>query len=92
MAVEVLVAVLGLAGSALVAVLASRSQATAVLGTLTQAFQDRIAQLEGRVEDLWRARREDASLIRRMGDQIDILEDHIWKEKGPPPPPRPEGL
>lgn len=52
----------------------------------------RIAALEARVDSLESKRREDAVLIRRMGDHIDTLEDHIRQGKPPPPPTRPEGV
>ncbi|MDR1266707.1 MAG: hypothetical protein LBK42_14410 [Propionibacteriaceae bacterium] len=92
MAVEALIAALGVIGSVCAAILASRSQTMAVLSGLTKTLQDRVAELEAQVRDLWDERRKDAGLIRRMGDHIDVLEDHIRQEKGPPPPPRPEGL
>ncbi|MDZ5077858.1 MULTISPECIES: hypothetical protein [unclassified Nesterenkonia] len=45
-----------------------------------------------RIGELWDKRREDAVVIRLLGDHIDTLEDHIRDRREPPPPPRPEGL
>lgn len=45
----------------------------------------RIDELEARLE-------EKSRLIRAQGDHIDVLEHHIWRGYGPPPPPRPAGL
>ena len=58
---------------------------------LTDAWA-RIDALSARVDTLEAARREDAALIRRMGDHIDTLEHHIWQQLPPPPPPRPDGI
>ncbi len=60
--------------------------------TLINGLQKRVNGLEARVDMLEGKRREDALLIRRMGDHIDTLESHIRDELGPPPPPRPEGV
>lgn len=53
---------------------------------------ERIAVLEGRVDDLEGKRQADALTKRKLGDHIDLLEAHIWDDKGPPPPPRPDGI
>jgi hypothetical protein len=50
------------------------------------------ARQDEQIEGLWNARREDAKVIRAMGDHIDTLESHIWQGKGPPPPARPAGI
>ena len=52
----------------------------------------RIAALESRVDILEQKREQDAIIKRLMGDHIDVLENHIWERKGPPPPARPEGI
>lgn len=52
----------------------------------------RLSDLEANQRELWGLREADAVTKRKLGDHIDVLEDHIWKGKGPPPPPRPEGV
>lgn len=59
---------------------------------LTRGDRGRIRDLEGQVERLWTSRRADALTLRRQGDHIDLLEDHIWQSKPPPPPTRPDGV
>lgn len=59
---------------------------------ITRGDRERIGDLEGQVERLWQARRDDAIVIRRLGDYVDVLERHIWEELPPPPPPRPDGV
>lgn len=61
----------------------------------TTALRDawtRIDSLSGRIDALESSRRADAIVIRRLGDYIDVLEDHIWKQLPPPPPARPDGI
>lgn len=55
-------------------------------------LEDRDAVWEQRCNALWNAREVDALTKRAMGDHIDVLEDHIWKQMPPPPPPRPPGV
>lgn len=52
----------------------------------------RVSDLETQVQGLWDSRKTDALVIRHQGDHIDVLEDHIWKRKPPPPPARPPGV
>lgn len=52
----------------------------------------RLTEAEAQITALWKAREEDAKVKRVMGDHIDTLEDHIWKGRPAPPPPRPEGI
>lgn len=51
---------------------------------------EQIARQGEQIERLWQARRDDARVIRAQGDHIDVLEDHIWRRVGPPPPARPQ--
>ena len=60
--------------------------------TLLTTMMNRITALETRVNELEDKRRADAILIRRQGDHIDTLEDHIRAGKPPPPPERPDGI
>ena len=55
-------------------------------------LEDRDAMWEQRCNTLWQTREADAIVKRRMGDHIDVLEDHIHKQLPPPPPPRPAGI
>lgn len=43
---------------------------------------------EERIEDRNRVDAVEAQLV-ALGDHVDILEAHIWKQLPPPPPPRP---
>ena len=52
-------------------------------------LEDRDAMWEARCNILWAAREADALVKRAQGDHIDVLEDHIWKRRPPPPPHRP---
>lgn len=52
----------------------------------------RVSDLEGAYGVLWKDRESDALTKRAQGDFIDLLEDHIWRDKGPPPPRRPVGV
>jgi len=63
-----------------------------VLVTLVGHLLKRVADLEAGQLAIWAARENDAITKRAQGDHIDVLEDHIWKGKGPPPPPRPVGV
>jgi len=55
-------------------------------------LEDRDAAWEKRCDTLWTAREGDALVKRAMGDHIDVLEAHIWRQDPPPPPPRPVGV
>lgn len=52
----------------------------------------RLTDVEAEQRQLWAAREGDAVTKRAMGDHIDVLEDHIWQRKPPPPPSRPPGV
>ncbi|MGC3954643.1 MAG: hypothetical protein QM804_10375 [Propionicimonas sp.] len=56
------------------------------------AAWSRITQLEDRVGELEGKRADDALVKRALGDHIDVLENHIWKQLPPPPPARPAGI
>ena len=75
---EIAIAVMTAEGALLTAL-------TAFVGVLFK----RQADLESSYDRLFHAREGDAVKKRLLGDHIDVLEDHIWKDKGPPPPPRP---
>jgi hypothetical protein len=65
-----------------------------VLGVFSGMFghlYKRLSDLEANQRDLWQLREGDAITKRALGDHIDVLEDHIWKRKPPPPPSRPPG-
>ena len=55
-------------------------------------LQERVADLESKMDGLWKDREKDALIKRLQGDHIDILENHIWTRKPPPPPARPSGI
>ena len=70
-------------------------------GVITLRGQDlsRIETLEQQVKQLWEARQADAKRharelaakdaeLRQRDDHIDVLENHIWTRKPPPPPAR----
>lgn len=73
-----------------------RVEAKKVVSADWQAFAGalsaRVASLEQRLAESDEKREADAITKRRMGDHIDVLESHIWKGLGPPPPPRPDGI
>jgi outer membrane murein-binding lipoprotein Lpp len=52
----------------------------------------RITDLEKRVEQMWDKLEASALTKRAAGDHIDVLEQHIWQRKPPPPPVRPPGV
>ena len=70
----------------------SRHTSARILLEQLQTERARIRELEARVDLLEQRRENDALVKRRMGDHIDLLELHIIRGEGPPPPPRPEGL
>ena len=78
-------AVLAAAATVMAAILA-------LVGVMVGQLYGRISTLEKEITELWDARRADAVVIRRLGDHIDVLEDHIWKRLPPPPPQRPDGI
>lgn len=79
---------------------------TAIIGAIALGFgawltwvasgaarlQERVADLEAKMERMWATREADALIKRRQGDHIDVLEHHIWQRKPPPPPARPDGI
>ena len=89
---EIVVAILAMIGVITTGILASRSSSAQVQVNLIQTLHDRVRVLEDRVGELWDARQADALVKRMMGDFIDVLEDHIWRGKGPPPPTRPDNI
>lgn len=60
-----------------------------VLLGLVGTLWKRITDIENNYGSLWKDRESDAIKKRQLGDHIDVLEAHIWADKGPPPPPRP---
>lgn len=73
----------------------STDQASVV--SLRGQDMQRIESLEKQVKELWEARRADAAghamemqqkdtAIRERDDHIDVLENHIWRHRPPPPP------
>lgn len=88
LAAVIVTAVISLAGSWLVARSTAQSQQLAV----TESERRRIKSLEERVDSLEDRREKDAIVKRALGDHIDVLEDHIWQRKPPPPPARPPGI
>ena len=87
-AAVLITAAVSMGGSWLVA----RSSARTVDQQMRDSDRRRIVALEARVDVLETARRADAVVISRLGDHIDVLEDHIWKRLPPPPPQRPDGI
>ncbi|MBN8881689.1 hypothetical protein EDD28_0559 [Salana multivorans] len=96
MLVSIVVACVSTAGMIVAAVIAAtasrRSQAAVLALEVRKTDHARITALETRVDSLEARRRDDAVLIRQLGDFIDALEAHIWAGKPPPPPPRPDGI
>lgn len=64
------------------------TQQTTQVGFIAQLIT-RVGSLESQVRELWDLREKDATIKRRQGDHIDLLENHIWQQLPPPPPPRP---
>lgn len=81
----ILVAVISAMGVLIAAIIA------AAIGLFGHLWK-RIADLEDAHVQLWQLREADALVKRAAGDHIDVLEDHIWKGKPPPPPSRPAGV
>jgi hypothetical protein len=75
-----------------VAVITAQGVLLAAFAAVLGHVWKRIADLESSQRELWRARESDAVTKRALGSHIDVLEDHIWQDKGPPPPPRPVGI
>jgi hypothetical protein len=99
LATVLVMAVVSIGGSWLVATqtartLAEQSREAEVDDELARlaAAWSRIEQLERRVTELEDKRAVDALVKRAMGDHIDVLEAHIIRGDGPPPPPRPPGV
>lgn len=99
LAAVLITAAVSIGGSWLVAMQAARTSAEQSrqaevddeLARLAAAWS-RIEQLERRVTELEDKRAADALVKRAMGDHIDVLEAHIIRGDGPPPPPRPPGV
>lgn len=99
LATVLVMAVVSIGGSWLVATQTARTSAEQSrqaemddeLARLAAAWS-RIEQLERRVTELEDKRAVDALVKRAMGDHIDVLEAHINRGDGPPPPPRPPGV
>ena len=87
-AAVLITATVSMGGSFLVA----RQSAETHTTTALRDAWSRIDSLSARVDSLEDERRADAVVIRRLGDYIDVLEDHIWKRLPPPPPQRPDGI
>lgn len=74
------------------AVMTLAAAIVAVMGVTQGHLWNRLRHTESTVRQLWNDREEDAVKKRKLGDHVDRLEHHIWNEKPPPPPERPEGL
>jgi len=88
----ILAAAAALVASILTWITARRGHQGDTLQLLITSLMSRVNALETRVDELEEKRKDDAVLIRKLGDFIDILEAHIWDGKGPPPPERPNGI
>ena len=69
-------------GAVLVALIQGRNGLPAHLNTELRRLSEENARAQQRLDSL-----ESHQVI--MGDHVDLLENHIWKQLPPPPPPRP---